>query len=164
MEEEAPETPVAGIGPETPLLDGLDALLEGWIERVEAELTGPIRDVLIQARDAHRAALDGAGLDPTENTSEPDFETLRDYRKAMHRSVVQPILRLAEEVDPATRAPALVDSLLEGMLGVAGEAPASVRRAAPPGPVPVVRGGRRLPGRAQGRLRRGIQGRGLPAP
>jgi hypothetical protein len=50
----------------------------------------------------------------------------------MHAVVVRPILQLANEADPGRRTGILMDGLYDGLAKIAGEAPASVQRPAPP--------------------------------
>ncbi len=132
-ESAAPLSPDEVAGDPTEILrEALDEVFDEWTRRLDRELTGRIRRVLSEARDAHRAAMDEAGLDPEVDGTPPSFDAMRDYRKAMHAAVVRPILQLANEVDPGRRTGTLMDGLYDDLVRMAQEAPEVLRRPAPP--------------------------------
>lgn len=113
------------------LTEALEGLLEEWSVRLDRELTSRMRDVLATARDAHRTAMEEAGLVVDDDGASIPFDALRRYRGAVHSEVVRPLLQFANEVDPGRRVGRLVDALSQGLIEVAEESPASVTRAAP---------------------------------
>ena len=121
-----------GGDPAAILREALDELLGEWTTRLDRDLTGRMRKVLTKARDAHRAAMETAGLDPTDQGQAPTFDAMRDYRKAVLQEVVRPLLQLANEADPGRRTGTMMDRLYDGLVAVARDAPEALRRPAPP--------------------------------
>lgn len=115
-----------------PLVAGLERLREEWTLRLDTELTSRMRAVFGAARDAHRAAVDEAGLTAADEGDPVSVHALRRYRRAVHEGVVLPVLQFTNESDPGRRVGRLADALHDAMVELADETPPTVTRAAPP--------------------------------
>jgi hypothetical protein len=118
--------------PVTVLQEALDRHFEDWSERLDRQVTRRMQSALAEARDAHAALMETAGLQSQDPEAEVDWDALLVYRRGVRAEVLRPLVAMLDEVDPGRRIGQLWEAFLNGFGDVANEVPETIRRPAPP--------------------------------